>query len=100
MITESQEEITKLHKLRFIGAAFTSFWFWFQISFAMYTLIQFYFLSVYGLVTIIPLPFVIILYALITEEKRVGKLVHGIDKKFAEYSSELMKEYLEQIEKG
>ncbi|MCW3981307.1 MAG: hypothetical protein NWF11_07520 [Candidatus Bathyarchaeota archaeon] len=89
-----------MRNLGFIGAAFTSFWFWFQISFAVYTLIQFYFLFEYGLVSIIPLPFVIILYALITEEKRIGKSVNGIDKKFAEYPSELIEEYLEQIEKG
>lgn len=90
----------KFSKLGFIGAAFTSVWFWFQLSFAVYTLIQFYFLSVYGLLTIIPLPFVIILYALITEEKRIRKSVHGVDRKFAEYSSELVHEYLKQLEEG
>ena len=97
---ESWEKTVNFGKLRFIGAAFTSFWFWLQISFAVYTLIQFYFLSVYGLLTIIPLPLVIILYALITEEMRIRKSVHGLDRKFAEYSSELTLEYLKQMEKG
>lgn len=97
---ESWEKTVKFGKLGFIGAAFTSFWFWLQISFAVYTLIQFYFLSVYGLLTIIPLPLVIILYALIAEEKRIRKSVHGIDRKFAEYSSELTLQYLKQMEKG
>ncbi|MCW4052681.1 MAG: hypothetical protein NWE78_05700 [Candidatus Bathyarchaeota archaeon] len=85
--------------LGLVGEALVSFWFWFPISFAMYMLVQLYFLVAYGIVSIIPVPFVIILYALIIEERRIKKSFHGIDKKFSKDPSALIGEYLEKLKK-
>jgi len=62
-------------------------------------LVQLYFLVAYGIVSIIPVPFVTIVYALVVEEKRIKKSIHGIDKKFVESPSKLIEEYLETIKK-
>jgi hypothetical protein len=89
----------KLGLLGLVGEALVSFWFWFPISFAIYMLVQLYFLVAYGLVSIIPVPFVTILYALVIEERRIKKSFHGIDKKFSKDISTLIGEYLEELEK-
>jgi hypothetical protein len=82
-----------------VGEALVSFWFWFPVSYALYLFVQLYFLVAYGIVSIIPVPFVTIVYALILEEKRIKKAVHGVDKKFVESPSKLIEEYLETIKK-
>jgi hypothetical protein len=62
-------------------------------------LVQLYFLAAYGLISIIPVPFVMILYVLIIEERRIKKSIHGVDKKFSQDPSTLISEYLETLKK-
>jgi hypothetical protein len=62
-------------------------------------LVQLYFLAAYGLISIIPVPFVMILYVLIIEERRIKKSIHGVDKKFSPDPSTLISEYLETLKK-
>jgi len=88
-----------LGTLELVGEAFVSFWFWFPVSYAIYMFVQLYFLVAYGLLSIIPVPFVTILYALIIEERRAKNSFHGIDKKFSQDPSALISEYLETLKK-
>ncbi len=69
------------------------------MSYALYMLVQLYFLVAYGIVSLIPVPLVTVVYVLIVEEKRIKKSIHGVDKKFVESPSKLIEEYLETIKK-
>ncbi len=85
--------------LELVGEALVSFWFWFPVSYAIYVLVQLYFLVAYGLLSIIPVPFVTILYALIIEDRRIKNSFHGIDKKFSQDPTTLISEYLDKLKK-
>jgi len=88
-----------LSTLELVREALVSFWFWFPMSYALYMLVQLYFLVAYGIVSLIPVPLVTVVYVLIVEEKRIKKSIHGVDKKFVESPSKLIEEYLETIKK-